>query len=132
MGFVLLFVALFAGLVAAALALGAAVGVAIGVMLAGVAAAVLLVHAASAWLVWRSRPRTRFVMGRRWWSVLCVPFGPLFAMAYWIAHYRLSMPDMCNSCGYLRANTDRWSLCPECGTPFPEDAPRAPLTFPIA
>lgn len=132
MGFGLIFVALLAGLIAAAAALGAALGVAVGVVLAGIAASVLLVHAASAWLVWRSRPRTRFVMNRRCWSVLCLPFGPFLALAYWIVHYRLPMPNACNSCGYLRGNADRWTLCPECGTPFPTDPARVPLTLPIA
>jgi membrane-bound metal-dependent hydrolase YbcI (DUF457 family) len=107
-------VGLLSALVAFILVVGAIAAVA--ALVAAVVAAVAL-HVALATLVVCSTPPTRCLLHKRWWALATLLTGPVGAGTFFVLHYRPAVPLRCFVCGYLRSRGDRWTACPECGTP---------------
>jgi hypothetical protein len=123
-----MFLIVVAGFAALLMGIAAAVGVAIGVLLGVLVVAVAVVHALSAWVVWRLRPKTRVLFRRQTWAVLCIPFGPMLAVVFWLLHWLKRDATCCNACGFVRARADTWTRCPECNEQFPTDCTQADMT----
>lgn len=116
-----------AAAIAAAGVFGVVIGVAITLTAMAVLAGVAAVHLITAWLVWRSRPRTRVLFRRQTWAMLTVALGPIWAGVFWFLHWGRRVTPCCNVCGYARTERDAWLKCPECSTEYPARVPKADI-----